>query len=139
MELRLTKEEVRSGCGAGQGARCCKYLLLTSTGFICGRETELKQVLIEAVGYSAQRMPEEAYPGCQLKATGGGSEMAQGMEVTESSEVGALTVTFQRGAQGAGGEKFYTQVVLRQKGAFIQLSGDQARGLLTVLKAKFGG
>ncbi len=66
-DLVLTDKEASAGCGIGQGERCCKFLLHGEQGFICGRETELKEHLINAKGYSAQRLPTEPYPQCQLQ------------------------------------------------------------------------
>jgi len=68
MKLKLAQEEAASGCGIGQGARCCKFLLMdtVSGDFECGRETELKDHLIQVRGYTAQRLPTEPYPECQL-------------------------------------------------------------------------
>lgn len=65
-ELRLIDPEVVK-CGIGLGAQCCKYLLHDAQSFLCGRETELKAILIAAEGYSAQRLPTEPYPSCQLR------------------------------------------------------------------------
>lgn len=68
-DLILTNEEAKHGCGIGHGAQCCKFLLMhPEDGFICGRETELKDELIHASNYTAQRLPTEPYPECQLKA-----------------------------------------------------------------------
>ena len=66
-DLLLTDKEAVLGCGVGQGARCCKYLLAGEHGFFCGRVTELAATLIVAK-YTAQRLPDEPYPDCQLKA-----------------------------------------------------------------------
>jgi hypothetical protein len=66
MTLLLTDHEARYGCGIGQGSRCCKFLLNGEEGWICGRETGHKQRLIEVEGYTAQRLPTEPYPECQL-------------------------------------------------------------------------
>ena len=65
-DLRLTDDEVFCGRGAGQGATCCRFVLHDQTSFLCGRETELKQPLIDANSYTAQRIPDEPYPLCQL-------------------------------------------------------------------------
>jgi hypothetical protein len=68
-DLILTDDEVKHGCGAGQGARCCKFLLRGGVGWVCGRETELAARLIMATDMMAQRLPTEPYPQCQLTVT----------------------------------------------------------------------
>lgn len=65
VRILLTAEEVRTGCGAGQQANCCKFILLGEDGFFCGRNTELHDALL-AGQYSAQRIPTAPYPECQL-------------------------------------------------------------------------
>lgn len=71
----LTVNEVRYGCGAGQGARCCRFILLIPNDpkeahpgqFYCGRHTGAHDQLVKASGYMAQRMPIEPYPACHLR------------------------------------------------------------------------
>lgn len=38
-------EHIKNVCKIGQGAECCKYLLLGSGGFECGKISEWKEVV----------------------------------------------------------------------------------------------
>jgi hypothetical protein len=67
-ERILTEHEVFTGCGAGQGKNCCKFILLGPQDFVCGREGAMQQRLIDATEYSARRIPTEPYPLCQIQA-----------------------------------------------------------------------
>lgn len=66
VEIRLTNAEAKDGCGIGQGARCCKFLLHDGDSFLCGRYTDLHFKLLYATDYTAERKPTEPYPQCQL-------------------------------------------------------------------------
>jgi hypothetical protein len=65
-QLRLNLDEATHGCGIGQEARCCKFLLHDLHGFICGRHSELHEQIVAAKMH-AGRMPVEVYPECQLQ------------------------------------------------------------------------
>lgn len=58
-------------CGAGQGERCCAWLVGSVNGPECGRvDPELSVMLrrrAEAGLMNARRLPSADYPGCQLK------------------------------------------------------------------------
>lgn len=65
---QLSKDEVRPGCGAGQGEVCCRYLVMGSDGFECGRVRESFKRMLDERGDSmrARRSPQEEYPLCQI-------------------------------------------------------------------------
>jgi hypothetical protein len=75
-ELKLlTVLEATIGCGIGQGAKCCRFLVAGDQGLECARYSEHHTTLIaRGKTMSAQRTPFAPYPACQMKrcACGGG-------------------------------------------------------------------
>ena len=41
----LSEEKIHDVCKIGQGALCCKYLLVSSDGFHCGKNSEFRNIL----------------------------------------------------------------------------------------------
>lgn len=52
-------------CGAGKGAKCCIFLVVSGDGWECQRFGALRNNLIFRE-MEARRHPAEPYPGCQL-------------------------------------------------------------------------
>lgn len=49
-------EHVKSVCRIGQGAQCCRYLLMGQNGFECGKQDEVMRRTIDArvIGFTAK-------------------------------------------------------------------------------------
>lgn len=55
------------GCGAGRGAECCKFIVVGLRGAECARGSSQDHHLrFETPNFSAQRIPTEEYPLCQI-------------------------------------------------------------------------
>ena len=67
MDRLLSKQEAKDGCGAGNGAICCRFLLMGPDGFCCGQFGEFHNHLLGRNDMVASRLPLEEYPLCQLK------------------------------------------------------------------------
>lgn len=64
----LTKKEYTLGCGMGQGATCCRFLVLGNAGVECARHTIFHEQLVASDHYVASRIPTAPYPHCQLQS-----------------------------------------------------------------------
>jgi len=68
MRVMLTADEAK-GCGIGEGAACCAYLLAGGDGFECGQGDILVSPVIEARvrsgQFTARRLPTLPFPACQ--------------------------------------------------------------------------
>ncbi len=53
-------------CGAGQGDKCCKFLVVGSDGPECQRFGSLRYTLMFNNKMTAQREPHELFPTCQF-------------------------------------------------------------------------
>lgn len=53
-------------CGGGQGAKCCKYMVVGPDGLECARFTSMHEPLIFREMVS-QRRPVKLYPACQTE------------------------------------------------------------------------
>lgn len=63
----LSKQEYMIGCGLGQGAECCRFLVAGPEGLSCARGTVFHdQLVARGSTMHAQRTPTAAYPQCQL-------------------------------------------------------------------------
>ena len=43
--MNISEVQAKEVCKIGQGNECCRYLTLSSLGFLCGKHTELRSVL----------------------------------------------------------------------------------------------
>lgn len=60
-------------CGAGQGEKCCAFMMVDYRGMVCGRDDpELQplianiRVMVDTGMMGAKRTPDAQYPHCQL-------------------------------------------------------------------------
>ncbi len=51
-------------CGIGQGAECCKFLVIGANGFECARHSSLRINLMCNTTMTAQREPDTPWPEC---------------------------------------------------------------------------
>ncbi|MBI2624777.1 MAG: hypothetical protein HYW70_00335 [Candidatus Nealsonbacteria bacterium] len=55
-------------CGAGQGKKCCIFLVVGSSGPECQRFGDMRlDIIFRKDKMTAQREPTKLYPNCQLK------------------------------------------------------------------------
>lgn len=64
-EIKIDGNDIKK-CGAGQGERCCVFLVLDEKSFCCMRDTEMGGFLFSR-NMGARRAPIVPYPECQLK------------------------------------------------------------------------
>jgi hypothetical protein len=66
-ERLLTFEQAR-GCGIGEQANCCAFLLAGPEGFVCVQRSPSADLLYQRAtegGANAHRTPESDFPSCQ--------------------------------------------------------------------------
>jgi hypothetical protein len=52
------KEYIETTCKIGQGAQCCKYLLVCSNGFECAKVDSAFKEVVDRVWATAHRVPQ---------------------------------------------------------------------------------
>lgn len=61
-------------CGAGQGERCCAFLVSDGDGPQCGRDDDVLRELLRVRALTGQmnarRLPDAMFPNCQLQPEG---------------------------------------------------------------------
>lgn len=75
--MRLTGAQAEgadgyTGCGIGEGAACCAFLLFDMDGFECGRATKAEPVIRQRVAdglWTSRRLPAAPFPMCQSRET----------------------------------------------------------------------
>ena len=70
MSLRPLEAEVARQCGIGEGANCCAFLVIASTGFACAQRDSIADMFYtraHAGEMKARRTPESDFPTCQTE------------------------------------------------------------------------
>ena len=66
--MKLLTLDQAKGCGMGEGANCCAYLMAGAKGFECAQRSSLADLLYQrakAGQMHARRTPEGDFPACQ--------------------------------------------------------------------------
>ncbi len=63
------------GCGVGEGADCCAYLVIDGDGFKCARSSATAEEIrwrVAAGAFTSQRLPQGPLLACQSEGRRGG-------------------------------------------------------------------
>lgn len=65
----LTDDYARDTCAIGQGAACCRYLLMGAKGWECGKHSSLKATIDQRVALGTMNAQSDNCDGFPMRAT----------------------------------------------------------------------